>query len=73
MNRSKNIIVVCEGASEWMYLQRLNSFLSSQPFPEGWLDVPIRFMVNRRRQVLEQESTRLLNGRFARSVGKIIF
>lgn len=44
MNRSKNIIVVCEGASEWMYLQRLNSFLSSQPFPEGWFDVPIRFI-----------------------------
>ena len=44
MNRSKNIIVVCEGASEWMYLQRLNSFLSSLPFPDGWFDVPIRFV-----------------------------
>lgn len=44
MNRTKNIVVICEGASEWAYLQRLNSFLASLPFPDGWLDVPVRFI-----------------------------
>lgn len=44
MNKTKSIIVVCEGPSEWIYLQRLNSFLSSLPFPDGWMDIPIRFI-----------------------------
>ena len=44
MNRPKNIVVVCEGGSEWTYLQRLNSFLASLPFPDGWLEVPVRFI-----------------------------
>ena len=44
MNVSKNIVVVCEGASEWTYLQRLNSALAQLPFPDEWFDVPVRFV-----------------------------
>ncbi len=44
MASPKNIVVVCEGESEWTYLQRLNSALAAEPFPEGWSDVPIRFV-----------------------------
>ena len=44
MNVSKSIVVVCEGASEWIYLQRLNSALARLPFPDGWCDVPVRFI-----------------------------
>lgn len=40
----KNIVVVCEGESEWTYLQRLNSALASEPFPEGWVEPPVRFI-----------------------------
>ena len=45
MNVPKNIIVICEGASEATYLQRLNSFLANQPYPDEWYDVPIRFVI----------------------------
>lgn len=45
MNVTKNIIVICEGASEATYFQRLNSFLVSQPYPDDWCDVPIRFVI----------------------------
>lgn len=44
MRVSKNIIVICEGASEWTYLQRLNAFLAGLPFPDGWYEVPVRFI-----------------------------
>lgn len=44
MANSKNIVVVCEGESEWTYLQRLNSALAALPFPNGWMQVPVRFI-----------------------------
>lgn len=44
MQSPKNIVVVCEGESEWTYLQRLNSALAGLPFPDGWLEVPVRFI-----------------------------
>lgn len=44
MNKTKNIVVICEGSSEWIYIQRLNSFLMSLPFPDGWWNVPINFI-----------------------------
>lgn len=44
MESPKNIVVVCEGESEWTYLQRLNSALAGEPFPEGWMEVPVRFI-----------------------------
>lgn len=37
-------IIICEGASEYVYLQRLNAFLQSLPIPEGWEDVPLRYI-----------------------------
>lgn len=51
MARPKNIIVICEGASEWVYLQRLNSFLAAHPFPDGWWEPPIRFIGKPKRGV----------------------
>lgn len=44
MASPKNIVVVCEGESEWTYLQRLNSALAGEPFPEGWVEPPVRFI-----------------------------
>lgn len=44
MNSAKIIIVVCEGASEWAYIQALNSFIESLPFQDGYYDAPIRFV-----------------------------
>lgn len=40
----KNIVVICEGESEWTYLQRLNSALAAEPFPDGWMECPVRFI-----------------------------
>lgn len=37
----KRYIVVCEGRSEFVYIQRLQSFLDEQS--TGW-DVPLKFM-----------------------------
>ena len=37
-------IIVCEGESEWTYLQRLQSFLDAQPLPGGVFDPPLRLM-----------------------------
>lgn len=37
-------IIVCEGESEHAYLQRLQSFLDSQPLPEGTFETPLRFI-----------------------------
>jgi hypothetical protein len=34
-------IIVCEGKSEWAYLQRLQSFLDAQPLPNGSFDPPL--------------------------------
>lgn len=44
MASPKNIVVVCEGESEWTYLQRLNSALAALPVPDGWMQVPVRFI-----------------------------
>ena len=44
MIATKNIVVVCEGESEWAYLQRLNSMLAGLPYPADMTDVPIRFI-----------------------------
>lgn len=44
MASPKNIVVVCEGESEWTYLQRLNSALAALPVPEDWVEPPVRFI-----------------------------
>ncbi len=38
-------IIVCEGESEWAYLQRLQSFLDKQPLADGTFETPLRFIV----------------------------
>ena len=37
-------IIVCEGESEWAYLQRLQSFLDQQPLPDGGFESSLRFI-----------------------------
>jgi hypothetical protein len=37
-------IIVCEGKSEWVYLQSLQRFLEQQ-LNEGEFDPPLRFMM----------------------------
>ena len=37
-------IIVCEGESEWAYLQRLQSFLEQQPITDGCFDPPLRLI-----------------------------
>ncbi|MBE2203057.1 MAG: hypothetical protein IAE94_01780 [Chthoniobacterales bacterium] len=37
-------IIVCEGESEHAYLQRLQSFLDSQPLPPDTFEAPLRFI-----------------------------
>lgn len=41
-------IIVCEGESEWAYLQRLQSFLDQQPMPDGGFEPPLRFIAPER-------------------------
>jgi hypothetical protein len=41
-------IIVCEGESEWAYLQRLQSFLESEPLADGAFEPPLRFIVPQR-------------------------
>jgi hypothetical protein len=38
-------LIVCEGESEWTYLQRLQSFLDDQEVPAGAFETPLRFIV----------------------------
>jgi len=37
-------IIVCEGESEWAYLQRLQAFLDDQEVPPGAFEAPLRFI-----------------------------
>lgn len=37
-------IIVCEGESEWAYLQRLQSFLDKQPLVDGTFESPLKFI-----------------------------
>ena len=37
-------IIVCEGESEWAYLQRLQSFLDQQPLVDGHFEPPLRLI-----------------------------
>ena len=37
-------LIVCEGESEWTYLQRLQSFLDDQEVPAGAFETPLRFI-----------------------------
>lgn len=41
-------IIVCEGESEWAYLQRMQSFLDQQPLANGAFETPLRFIVPKR-------------------------
>lgn len=41
-------IIVCEGESEWAYLQRLQSFLDDQPLADGVFETPLRLIVPKR-------------------------
>lgn len=67
MNRAKIIIVVCEGASEWAYIQALNSFIESLPFQDGCYDAPIHFVGKPKKQVLAKVRTRQQRKSFAKS------
>lgn len=40
----KRHLIVCEGQSEWTYLQRLQSFLESQPLAAGEFDAPLKLI-----------------------------
>lgn len=37
-------LIVCEGESEWSYLQRLQAFLDDQPLADGTFETPLRFI-----------------------------
>jgi hypothetical protein len=37
-------LIVCEGESEWAYLQRLQGFLDQQTLPEGAFETPLRLV-----------------------------
>lgn len=37
-------IIVCEGESEWAYLQRLQAFLDDQELPPDTFETPLRFI-----------------------------
>lgn len=37
-------LIVCEGESEWTYLQRLQAFLDDQEVPAGTFETPLRFI-----------------------------
>jgi hypothetical protein len=37
-------IIVCEGESEWAYLQRLQSFIDDQEVPPGSFEAPLHFI-----------------------------
>jgi hypothetical protein len=41
-------IIVCEGESEWAYLQRLQRFLDQQPLADGTFEPPLHFIVPER-------------------------
>ncbi len=41
-------IIVCEGESEWAYLQRLQSFLDQQPLLDGTFESPLQFIAPER-------------------------
>ncbi len=51
-------IIVCEGESEWAYLQRLQSFLDDQPSAGGAFVPPLQFLV--------PERVIVKNGRFGK-------
>ncbi len=38
-------IIVCEGESEWAYLQRLQGFLDDQELPPDTFETPLQFIV----------------------------
>ena len=40
----KRHLIVCEGESEWGYLQRLQAFLDGQEVPPGAFEAPLRFI-----------------------------
>ena len=41
-------IIVCEGESEWAYLQRLQSFFEAEPLVDGAFEPSLRFIVPER-------------------------
>ena len=45
---STRYIFVCEGESEWAYIQRLQSFFEQQALPPGAFEPPLRFIVPER-------------------------
>jgi len=44
----KRHIIVCEGESEWAYLQRLQSFLDNQELPPDTFETRLQFIVPKR-------------------------
>jgi hypothetical protein len=45
---TKRHIIVCEGESEWTYLQRLQGFLDDQELPSNTFETPLRFIAPER-------------------------
>jgi hypothetical protein len=41
-------IIVCEGESEWAYVQRLQSFIDQQQLPTGAFEPPLRLIASER-------------------------
>lgn len=41
-------IIICEGESEWVYLQRLQSFFERQPLPANTFEPPLRLVAPQR-------------------------
>jgi hypothetical protein len=56
-------IIVCEGESEWAYLQRLQSFLEAQPLPNGSFDPPL-ILIGPKQAVVKSGTFGKLKSRF---------
>ena len=52
-------VIVCEGESEWTYLQRLQSFVDAQPLAAGQFEPPLSFIAPERVNVKNGSYTQL--------------
>ena len=59
-------IVVCEGESEWAYLQRLQGFLDDQELPLGAFETPLQFIAPER-GIVKSGSFGKLKSRFLKT------
>lgn len=59
-------IIVCEGESEWAYLQRIQGFLDDQELPPRTFETPLRFIVPER-IIAKNGSFGILKNRYTRT------